>query len=287
MTSATSTSIIAAADVVAGYHDGRVQIGHSAATGLPVDYVARTERRLCNGLIIGGTGSGTTTLAEHIADTLRGTGGWLVRHVRADAGRDRGNELHLLTEAEHRAGRPGRHREPLHLVIWDGFAQLATDPALQAADFAGRVTALAQYGPEYGVAQLVIAAPAQLRADTDVDPDVVDTDARLRALLADNVIALRTDERSEHQLGGYLIAPTRLPREHGHALALIAEDGAGNRAVRGAHRDLVHTHLDLGRSRSDCTPCRRAANDQRDESRGESTAPHPARRPHLREGATR
>ncbi len=249
MTGATST--ITPGPAVAGHHDGRVQIGHAAATGLPVDYVARTEHRLCNGLIIGGTGSGTTTLAEYIADTLRATGAWLVRHVRADAGRDRINELHLLCEAEHRAGRPGRHREPLHLVIWDGFAQLAADPALQAADFVGRVSELAQHGPEYGVAQLVIANPDQLHTETDTDTT---TNNRLRTLLSDNVIALRINERIEHQLGGYMIAPTKLPREHGHALVLVAETHY--------RRDLVHTHLDLDldRSRSDCEPCQQAAN---------------------------
>jgi hypothetical protein len=286
MTGATSTiaGTSASAPAVAGYHDGRVRIGHAAATGLPVDYVARTERRLCNGLIIGATGSGTTTLAAHIADTLRGTGAWLVRHVRADAGRDRANELHLLCEAEHRAGRPGRQREPLHLVVWDGFAQLAADPVLQGADFVGRVSELAQHGPEYGVAQLVIANPDHLHTDTGTD---IAANARLRALLSDNVIALRINERIEHQLGGYMITPTRLPREHGHALVLVAETHY--------RRDTVHTHLDrdlepeagldagLGRVRTGCGPCQRAMTAER----GEGTGPDQAGDTRPRDGATR
>ena len=160
----------------------------------------------------------------------------------------------------------------MHLVIWDGFAQLAADPALQAADFVGRVTALAQHGPAYGVAQLVIADPVQLHTETATD---VETTDRLRALLSDNVIALRINERIEHQLGGYMIAPTKLPREHGHALVLVAETHH--------RRDIVHTHLDLGRSRSDCEPCRRAAT----APLGQGEASDPAEDPYLRGGVTR
>lgn len=275
----TATTIAAAFDV-AGYHDGRVQIGHAAATGAPVDYTARTDRRVCNGLVLGGTGSGTTTLARHIADTLRATDTWLVRHADAStsAGYGRGDELDLLTEAERRAARPGRQREPLHLLIWDGFARLATDPTLQAANFVERVTALAQYGPEYGVAQLVIADPTWLRAD-------VDPQGRLRAVLSDNVIALRVTGCAGYQLGGYTITPSKLPREHGHALVLRTEDpdaedrGTGPRPAV----DLVHTHLDLGRHRSHCPPCSTAAGSPS----GDTPAPDPAAALHLRDGATR
>lgn len=264
------TATITAAPSTAGYHDGRVQIGHAAATGQPVDYTARTEHRVCNGLILGGTGSGTTTLARHIADTLRATDAWLVRHADAGSRRDRGDELDLLTEAERRAARPGRQREPLHLLIWDGLARLATDPALRAAHFVERVTALARYGPEYGVAQLVIADPTWLRAD-------VDPDSRLRGVLSDNVIALRTGSAG-YLLGGYPIAPTRLPRERGHALVLVTDASTDPRPGC----DLVHTHLDLGRHRSDCPPCSASAG----APLGDTAAPDPAGTLHLRDGAT-
>jgi hypothetical protein len=268
------TATIIAVPSTAGYHDGRVQIGHAATTGQPVDYTARTERRACNGLILGGTGSGTTTLARHIADTLRATDAWLVRHADA-AGRGRGDELDLLTEAERRAARPGRRREPLHLLIWDGLARLATDPALRAAHFVERVTSLARYGPEYGVAQLVIADPGWLRAD-------VDPGGRLREVLSDNVIALRT-RCAEYQLGGYPIAPTRLPRQRGHALVLIPEDRVTDASTDPRPGcDLVHTHLDLGRHRSDCPPCSTSAG----APLGDTAAPDPAGTLHLRDGAT-
>jgi hypothetical protein len=213
-----------------------VPIGHDAATGEPVEYVAAIPgQRVCNGLI---TGTDTSALVEHLLDRLRHNG-WDIERVDADDIRADEQALDALYEAERRTD---RHRhDPYHLVVWEGIDRLLQMPALRSGNFVERLADLADGGPGYGVAQLATTSTLDASAFGG---------ARLRNLLADNVIALPGGEHV--QLGFTVLAPNTLPRGYGHALVL-----AGDRDLQA-----LHVHLDGCPPVDGCSTCWRAEHER-------------------------
>ena len=242
----------ALASAPTGHDDqGRVLVGHDAVTGAPVHYLARTATRLCNGLISGRRGVGKTTLAGHIADALGGTGEWTIRRVDADDRcADAGIALDALSEAEWRAANH-RRTDLAHLLVWDGVHRLTRDPVLRAAQFARWVAALAEHGPDYGIAQLAVT-DSLLAGDFGGH-------TRLRGLLADNVLALSGDNRAEQVvLGGATITPADVAGGHAYA---VVDARCIDPAPAHAHVH-AHVHLVTGPGAADCDACWRVVNDR-------------------------
>lgn len=185
-------------------HDhGRVQIGHHAVTGEPVHYLARHGHRVRNGIITGDA-TAADQLVGRIVDQLRDQN-WCARVIDPAAHDAPALAVDALVDAEHQMRRPGR--APL-LLVWHDYPALARQMASSA--FAARVRALAEHGPDYGVAQLVTTAG--LRA-ADYGGDT-----RLRALLADNVIALHGDRADALHIGGLLLTTANLSPGHAYAV---------------------------------------------------------------------
>lgn len=236
----------------------QVVIGHAADTGEAVAYTAATGQRACNGLITGGIGSSSdmTSLVHRVAEVLDHSGRWLVRLVDAGDPSAIGFALDTLDEAE-RVISHRRDGDPLHLVVWLGLDDLVNHRGL-GRQFAARVAAVAEHGPQYGVAQLATAQTADHRV----------LGARnLPHLLADNAIALRAASRWDwYTLGGASVRPFNLPRAPGHAYALQPGHLGGGQAF-------VHIHLD-GADVHGCSTCCRAI-DARLTEQGPATCPVP------------
>lgn len=218
-----------------------VPLGHDAATGEPVEYIAAIPgHRVCNGLVTGQASIGKTTLARRIADQLRHDG-WDVQYVDAEDGDAVDQATMALFEAERRQTRR-EPADPYHLVIWDGLHHFLRNPDLADVDFVDRLIVSLEDGPMWGVAHL--ATTYSLSAIAYGSPHV-------RNLFADNVIALRSASDTSTTLGPARFKPSALPREHGHALVL-----AGGRDLTAAH-----VHLD-GAVIDGCDFCWRTENER-------------------------